>query len=313
MPFFSIVIPLYNKQKDIAATLRSVFAQTFADFEVVVINDGSTDGSENEVLQFDDNRIVYIKTENRGVSQARNLGIENSKGEYIAFLDADDYWFPGHLETLHQLITEYSEAGLFTSNYRFAYPNGTLVDTDFSSLGSNFSGIVENVFKHSLKNRLMWTSCVVVKSEVFDIVGMFDTSITLGAGEDTDMWIRVALKYPVAHTSRVTAHYNLAGSNRVSHAKTLQRSFAKLDKFTEEESIDPYLKKFIDLYRSVYALAHKMAGDKKTAKFYLKSLNENSIPAKSVLLLKMPSFILRILFRVKHLLKKANIHLDPYN
>ena len=98
MPLFSIVIPVYNKHKHIAATLRSVFAQTFADFEVIVINDGSTDDSESEVLQFDDSRLVYVKTENRGVSQARNLGIEKATGDYIAFLDADDAWHPRKLE-----------------------------------------------------------------------------------------------------------------------------------------------------------------------------------------------------------------------
>ena len=313
MPVFSIIIPLYNKQNDIAATLQSVFAQTFVDYEVFVINDGSTDGSEGEVRRFDDGRLVYIKTENRGVSQARNLGIESSKGEYIAFLDADDHWFPGHLETLHQLITEYPQAGLFATNYRFAYPNGSLADTDFSSLGSNFSGIVDNVFKHSLKNRLMWTSCVAVRREVFAAVGVFDTSITLGAGEDTDMWIRIALKYPVAHTSRVTAHYNLAGSNRVSHAKTLQRRFAKLDKFAEEEKADGHLKKYLDLYRSDYALKHKLAGDMDNYRFYLGSLDFLNISRKTTVLLKLPIWLLRMLFSVKQKLKSKGVFIDIYN
>src|SRR5690606_20272089 len=141
---------------------------------------------------------VYIKTENRGVSKARNLGIEKANGEYIAFLDADDYWHPDHLETLQQLIIQYPHAGLYATNYNFIHPNGTIQHTNFSTLGPKFSGIVDNAFKYSLKDRLMWTSCVAVKRYIFDSVGVFDTSITLGAGEDTDMWIRIALKYPVA-------------------------------------------------------------------------------------------------------------------
>lgn len=313
MPFFSIVIPLYNKQKDIAATLQSVFAQTFADYEVIIVNDGSTDGSESEVLQFDDNRIVYIKTENRGVSQARNLGMEKARGEYIAFLDADDYWFPGHLETLQQLITKYPKAGLYATNYRFAYPNGILVDTDFSSLGSNFSGIVDNVFKHSLKNRLTWTSSVAVKRDVFGKVGLFDTSITLGAGEDTDMWIRIAIKYPVVFTTKVTAHYNLAGSNRISHAKTLQRSFAKLDRFREEEKNDPHLKKYLDLYRADYAIKHKLAGDKEKYRFYYSALDKKNISKKVAFLLNLPVWMLKILFIIKQKAKRKNIFIDIYN
>lgn len=313
MPLFSIVIPLYNKEKDIAATLRSVFAQTFTNFEVIVVNDGSTDGSENEVRQFNDNRLIYIKTENRGVSKARNLGIEKANGEYIAFLDADDYWFPDHLETLQQLITQYPDAGLYATNYNFIHPNGNIQHTNFNTLGPNFSGIVDNAFRHSLKDRLMWTSCVAVRTEVFATVGVFDTSITLGAGEDTDMWIRIALKYPVAFTTKVTAHYNLAGSNRISHAKTLERSFAKLDKFGEEENADPHLKKYLDLYRADYAIKHKLAGDKEKYRFYYSGLDKKNISEKVAFLLNLPVWVLKILFIIKQKAKRKNIFIDIYN
>lgn len=312
MPFFSIIIPLYNKQKDIAATLKSVFTQTYADYEVIVVNDGSTDGSEGEVLQFNDPRLKYHKTENRGVSQARNTGIEKASGKIMAFLDADDYWLPNHLETIFSLYTQYPNVGLYATNYSFIYPNGKVQLTDFSTLGKSFSGVIDNPFRHSLKDRMMWTSCVAVKKEAFEKTGKFDTSITLGAGEDTDMWIRIALKYPVAFTTKVTAHYNLAGSNRISHSHTLMRSFAKFDKFSKEEAADPHLKKYLDLYRSVYALAHKMAGDEKTAQFYLNNLDTNNIALKSAILLRMPAFVLRALYRIKQILKRINIHVDPY-
>lgn len=313
MPLFSVIIPLYNKQKDIAATLRSAFAQTVADFEVIVVNDGSTDDSEKEVLQFDDRRLVYIKTENRGVSQARNLAIEKASGKYIAFLDADDYWQPDHLETLLELITLHPQAGLYATNYRFIYPNGSLKNTNFKSLINDFRGVIDNVFKHSLRDRLMWTSCIAVKREVFDSVGVFNTSITLGAGEDTDMWIRIALKYPVAFTMKVTAHYNLAGSNRISHAKTLLRSFAKLDNFTEEEKADPHLKKYLDLYRSDFALKHKMAGDSSTFNFYYNALEPENISGKVRLLLKLPVWLLRAMLAVKQRLREKGILIYIYD
>ena len=89
-PFFSIIIPLYNKENAIEKTLKSVFNQSFTDYEVIVINDGSTDKSKEKVYAFSDSRLRLISTENKGVSQARNLGISESKGKLIAFLDADD-------------------------------------------------------------------------------------------------------------------------------------------------------------------------------------------------------------------------------
>lgn len=96
----SIVIPLYNKEKQIAHTLQSVFAQTFQDFEIVIVDDGSTDNSVMEVKKFDDPRVLLIQQSNAGVSAARNRGIEEANGELIAFLDADDEWMPEFLQTI---------------------------------------------------------------------------------------------------------------------------------------------------------------------------------------------------------------------
>ncbi|WP_276974283.1 glycosyltransferase family A protein, partial [Flavobacterium filum] len=120
-PFYSIIIPLYNKEKAIEKTLKSVFQQSFTDYEVLVINDGSTDKSEEKVKRFSDERLRLISTENRGVSQARNLGISESKGKLVAFLDADDYWFPNHLQSVFQLYQNFPEAGLLATNYQFYY------------------------------------------------------------------------------------------------------------------------------------------------------------------------------------------------
>lgn len=313
MPLFSIIIPLYNKQKDIAATLESVFAQTFQDYELIVINDGSTDGSEAEVLRFDDERLVYHKTENQGVSMARNTGIGLAKGDYIAFLDADDIWIPGHLETIKELFEKFPKAALHATNYRFILPDGALQNTNFETLGENFIGIVDNVFKHSMKNRLMWTSCVAVKKDVFEKVGLFDPAIKKGPGEDTEMWIRIALKYTVAFNTKVTAYYNLKGSNRISHTATLKRTFPRLDAFAKEEAGNPHLKKYLDLYRADYALKHKMSGDNATAAFYQKNLDPGNISRKARILLMLPAPLLRMLLTIKHWLRDKGVFIDTYN
>ena len=93
-PLFSIVIPLYNKEAQIAQTITAVLHQEEKNVEIIIVNDGSTDNSEAEVLKFSDHRINYFKTENRGAAAARNYGIAKAKGRFIAFLDADDHWEP---------------------------------------------------------------------------------------------------------------------------------------------------------------------------------------------------------------------------
>lgn len=114
----SVVIPLYNKEKQIAKTLQTVLNQTYQDFEIVIVNDGSTDGSVDEVKKFLNPRIRLINQKNGGVSAARNRGIEEAKGEYIAFLDADDLWDIDHLEVLYQLILAYPKNGAYATAYR---------------------------------------------------------------------------------------------------------------------------------------------------------------------------------------------------
>ena len=106
---FSVIIPLYNKELSISNTIQSVLDQTFQNFEIVIVNDGSTDNSVKEVEKFDDKRIRLIHQENQGVSAARNRGIEEAKYEWIAFLDADDLWMENHLEEMTKLIHDYND------------------------------------------------------------------------------------------------------------------------------------------------------------------------------------------------------------
>src|SRR5690606_5467803 len=118
MPLFSIVIPLYNKEKHIAETLASVLGQSFADFEVIVVNDGSTDGSLSAVNAFNDPRLFVHTKENGGVSDARNYGIAKAKGDFIALLDADDTWEPTFLQEMKCLMEKYPDCDLYASAFK---------------------------------------------------------------------------------------------------------------------------------------------------------------------------------------------------
>lgn len=311
---FSIIIPLYNKANSIEKTLKSVFDQSFTDYEVVVINDGSTDKSEQKINRFSDKRIRLITTENRGVSQARNTGIEAAKGKLIAFLDADDYWFSHHLESLYQLHRNFPEAGLLATNYQFYYSDKKTIQPYFEGIPTQkWSGIVPDFFKSSLKYRLAWTSAVAVKKDVFGSVGFFDETITLGAGEDTDMWIRIALHYPVAFDNVISANYQMETENRISLSRTLDRKFSGLDKFSEEEKTNVSLKKYLDLYRSEFALKHKLAGDQKSFHFYRKAIAKENLHWKTAFLFSMPVLLLRFLYFFKKKSERIGFQFNAYH
>lgn len=312
-PFYSIIIPLYNKEKAIEKTLKSVFQQSFTDYEVLVINDGSTDKSEEKVKRFSDERLRLISTENRGVSQARNLGISESKGKLVAFLDADDYWFPNHLQSVFQLYQNFPEAGLLATNYQFYYSDKKIIQPVFDDIPTeNWRGIVKDFFKSSMTYRLAWTSAVAVPKVIFDKIGNFDETITLGAGEDTDLWIRIAIDFPVAFSTEISARYNMTAQNKISFSATTKRNFARLDKFYQQEKVNPSLKKFLDLYRVVYALKHKLAGDEKNFAFYYSAIAMENCPMKSRILLKLPTFILKRLFVFGRLLNSNKMYFNFY-
>lgn len=313
-PVFSVIIPLYNKEMAIEKTLKSIFHQSFSDYEIIVINDGSTDKSEEKVKRFSDERLCLISTENRGVSQARNLGIKQARGKIIAFLDADDCWFPTHLETLFQLHNNFPQAGLLATNYQFYYSEKKIIQPVFEGIPTEkWSGIVSDFFYSSMKFRIAWTSAVAVPKKVLNDIGNFDENITLGAGEDTDLWIRIALNYPVAFDNEVSAYYQMKTENRISMRKTLERKFSTLDKFTIEEKANSSLKKYLDLYRSEFALKHKLAGDIKSFQFYKNAISKENLHWKTKFLFLLPITALQLLYGVKKKLEFLNIQTSAYH
>ena len=186
----SIVIPLYNKAQSIENTIRCIQAQTYQDFEIVVVEGWSKDGSLEIIqrLAGEDPRIrVLMQVNKHGVTPARNESIEAAKNDRIAFIDADDYWEPTYLETLVRLMDDYPEAGLWGLNY------GTMVGTNKypnQSIYSGCRGIIENPW---LKGSPFWTSAIGISKAAFEKVGGFDNRIIYG--EDIDLWYRLMLEF----------------------------------------------------------------------------------------------------------------------
>ena len=143
----SVVIPLYNKEKQIERTLRSVFAQTYTDFEIIVVNDGSTDRSAAVVESLNDPRIRLVTQKNAGVSAARNRGIREARGEYIALLDGDDEWKPEFLETMTALTEKYPQCEVFAGNYTQVDSSGRQSPTIINGIVFDGpDGILDNYF-----------------------------------------------------------------------------------------------------------------------------------------------------------------------
>ncbi|MGP5157710.1 glycosyltransferase family 2 protein [Pseudoalteromonas prydzensis] len=211
---FSVVIPLYNKALSIEKTIESVLSQTLQDFEVVVVNDGSTDASAKIVESINDNRIRLVNQENQGVSAARNKGIAVATFEWIAFLDGDDIWFPTHLSEINKMIIRYPESKVFSTSFEYS-DNRKL----FKHKRDSDVFEVNNYFKEAIKEKLMWTSVVVAHQSSFKEVGGFNEK--LSRGEDLDLWARLASKFTIIKSLSITAMYYVDSDESLSKKRSL--------------------------------------------------------------------------------------------
>ncbi|PKL70602.1 MAG: glycosyltransferase family 2 protein [Methanomicrobiales archaeon HGW-Methanomicrobiales-1] len=218
IPSISVVIPLYNKSPYIARALNSILSQTFQDFEVIVVDDGSTDKGATIVKKFKDPRIRLILQDNQGVSVARNRGIEETRSELIAFLDADDEWLPNHLETLLRLWNRYPEAGAYGTAYLIKEKEfATAQIAPFSNEipQKPWEGLLPSYFKSATLGYSPISSSTVAipKSILIEMDGFISNEWW---GEDTDLWGRIALKYPVAFSWDGMGIYHTESLNRAS-------------------------------------------------------------------------------------------------
>lgn len=207
---FSVIIPLYNKADYILRAIDSVLRQTFTDFEIIVINDGSTDGSDKKVMEKPHPKLTLINQSNQGVSVARNTGIFFAKHEFVAFLDGDDFWDPAFLDHLHLIIRATSRAGIIgtavrhyysgvTDNFHRPTPDGKRLNYDYYDAIS--------YFQQATKSTLVCASSVAIKKVFFDNNPAFDPKIKFG--EDIDVWFRAILYFgSLYYTPTALAYYS---------------------------------------------------------------------------------------------------------
>lgn len=209
----SVVIPLFNKGNCIERAIRSVLGQTVPCHEILVVDDGSTDGGHRVVERIQEHRIKLFRQQNQGCSAARNKGIAEAQGGLVAFLDADDEWKPWFLEVVLNLRATYPEAGAYATAYEIQEPDGRVWAPSYREIPAPpWEGIIPNFFRSALGYGPVWTSAVAVRRKVLDQVGYF--VLRPGLGQDRELWARIALRYPIAFSWRMGAVYHTEAENR---------------------------------------------------------------------------------------------------
>jgi glycosyltransferase involved in cell wall biosynthesis len=215
-PMVSVIIPTFNRAVFVLEAIESVLKQTLKDFELIVIDDGSIDGTEEALKKYGD-RIIYHYQDNRGVSSARNQGLHLSRGKWIAFLDSDDLWFPEKLKTQLEFFSQNPQAAICQTEEIWVR-NGRRMNA--RKRHRKFAG---DIFAPSLLLCLVSPSAVMIKRELFAQVGYFDE--TLPACEDYDLWLRISARFPVFLIDRPLI------IKRGGHADQLSRIIPSLDRF----------------------------------------------------------------------------------
>lgn len=308
----SVVVPLYNKERAVVDTIHSVLNQTIVPYELIIVDDGSTDNSLNvarkRISELENERVRIIHQENAGVSAARNKGILEAKGEYIAFLDADDLWDKEYLAEQVKLIYDFPDAAMWGINFAETN-NGQLVRKLATGLPEGYRGYVDNYFQ--IKGRhsdLFCSSSVVIRKDVFDKVGLFDERIKYA--EDTDMWWRIIATHKVAFYDRYMVFYRYDAENRAMKRTRPLKYFAPyyVDKYHEPSyQANPVFYRFVNTRAAQLIRPYFFSNidtQRTDAQVAVRKIDYSVVPFKYCLLYKCPYGIARILDKLDKLYHK---------
>lgn len=277
MPVISVVIPLYNKEHHIKRAIDSVLCQKIQDFELIIVDDGSTDKSAEIVRSINDERIKLIRQENAGVSAARNRGIEEAKADLVAFLDADDEWTVYFLETINRLKEKYPEAGLYATAYQFFSRNSKIRLANYKEIPSApWEGLLKSYFLSAAKgDHPVCSSAVCIPRDILRQKNGFKEGVWWG--EDDDLWGRIAFSHPIAFSWQIGAIYHLESNNRACNRMELvEHPFIKeaelfiQEGYVRKEMIDD-LRECVARYKILSAMHNLHVGENQVSRNMLKS------------------------------------------
>ncbi len=250
----SVIIPLYNKENSIVDTVQSVLSQTYRDFELIIVNDGSKDNSLKVVQNISDSRIIVLDKLNGGVSSARNAGIVSAKHEFLAFLDGDDIWHPKHLELLLTALKKFNGDDIGGVGSTFYKSNSKTFD--LLKFEEHDSLVVTDYFKFmsSPLPRFNSSTLLVKKSKVLD-TGLFNEGLKYG--EDVEFWYRLFSKYRLVYNVTITTIYFVGAENRsADYVMPLYNRFHLFNYKNKSRSEKTYLDKLVALVLIDYYNQH---------------------------------------------------------
>jgi len=310
-PTVSVIIPAYNAAPWIAETIDSVLNQTFQDFEIIVVDDGSTDGT-TEIVKKYKSQVQYLYKKNGGVGSARNAGIRAARGRYIACVDADDLWLPEKLEVQTQLLQK-------EPSLAWVYSDGLIFENNsnqnlhlFSQSASMISG---DVLRPLLLQDFIPCPTPVVRRDIFENVGFFEEDISLQSVADWDMWLRISAKYPVGFIDKPLVKYRRHSTSMTSTCiieHSLKSRLTVIERAISRETErlgDLQQQAIANVYMTLGHLLMSRSVRVEAREMYLKSVQLNYKQARSVIYL-IATFLpikLHQLKNVRHYLQKCGL------
>lgn len=316
---FTVVIPLYNKEKHIQQAIKSVLAQTNQDFELIVVDDGSTDVSFEVANSIQDPRIRIIRQENKGVSAARNRGIMEAKSEWVAFLDADDEWLPGFLEEMLGLIEKYPDCTVAgTAYYLVDHKDQFRLNKIGLPIKIGWDGYLDYFAAAVNGDSPLTSSSFAVEKRSLFSAGLYPEGVAIS--EDTALFLKLAVNNKIAYSHAPHSIYHREVSNRTWQGYRDEELYAtKLGKdLLQDPGVDQSVKDMLYEYlvRSELGRARallyrqKIREAKEILSFCSQSTRNDDEIIKLSRWIKRPKFTYRILYAFKDRLKGLISALD---
>ena len=309
----SVVIPLFNKEKYILETISSVLSQSYQEFEVIIVDDGSTDNSLQLAKSIEDSRIQIIEhTKNKGLSAARNTGIGMAKGEVISLIDADDTWNLTYLEEIMKLVKDFPKASLFGTCYREIYSNQNIRDCKIliraKLKGQQF--YIADFFKNSLGMPIVCPSSFSFKKRIFNTIEPFDESIDFA--EDVDFYIRSNLAFKMAYSYKALVNVKMDIQGQMTSQPLGIKKLPDLQSLENENGNNISLLKYLNFKRYMFAMKFKWDRNKKGKKLMLDSMDRSRLSLKQKSLISMPFPLFWLIRSFKLKLLRMGIRWSTY-
>lgn len=305
---FSVAIAVYNKEENILSTLESVLNQSYPAKEIVIVNDGSNDASEELILSLQDSRIKYFYQKNQGAAAARNTAIIHCTHSYIALIDADDIWHIDFLKHITKAIKKFPKEKVFSTGLNVETKNNIVFKASYS-IPSMEKIAKYNYFEASKITSIIHSSAIVLHKDVFKEVGVFDKQIL--SGQDTDLWIRIGLKFAIVFIPKYLATYRYS-PNSLYHSGVDLADKIQFDKFSKDEKNNLLLKEFLDLNRYSLAVSAKENRNYQWFKKLFNDIELKNLNSKQRFILKSPWWSIRMMKHIQSFLSQIGLRTTSF-